>query len=445
MKTSKIEPHKNFDNIFSTKHFNLKFNIPPANSTRLAGGPKEKCNNTTRLGKKIRPSQAPLKRQDMGDLVYDVKKFLRQNPITVDPTKFSSWPELFKAVENHAEQWQRINNGKYSTIQHRMRCARRMRKHPAFPINFYNLTFEQFTAYMTCREKIEHAGHWALMNDLQTVQMFLTAYGKPPINTKNPPASDQVYWYYKLPPAEEKEDRDIPSPNEVHKLIAWEYSTDAYANALYQTLMAHNHWIGWRVPSEPCVLKVKDVNFEHGTIRITEPKKRKRKRIIMPDEVILTGKTRKSFKNYLDKWRPQVECAKSEDAFYLTPTGLPFNPRHLGHELSERGKLAYPAFTPYGSRHWNACAMLVRMKIETGNFDKHFVQKWLGHDRPATTDTYVDQAIGLYKKYPFDWIKRTLKFDVYVEGESALKSKQRPKTPVSTGKPGEGRSGLSGI
>ena len=416
---------------------------------KKVGGIKQNCQkNETNESRSIVDYLSPNTKgwEDMVKPDYELKKNFEQNPIIIDPTTFSSIPELFIAVKQHAKRWQRLSDSNDSTIEHRLRCARRMMAHPVFPIDFANLTYQQFIAYMTYREDIEKAGHWALKNDIQAIQMFLTAYGKRPIDTKNTPVIlGNDYWFYKLPHIVKHNDRIIPSPNEVHQIITYEYSRDPYTNTLFQTLFAHNFWIGWRVPSEICVFTLDDVDFDHGSIRITEPKKHYSTRRIEPDEAILTGKTRKSFKNYVDKWRPKVECSKSGNAFYLTPTGRPFTPRHLGHELSERGKQVFPAFQPYVSRHWNATAMLIRAKLESGFYDKHDVQKWLGHEKEETTDIYVDQAKSLFKKYPFDWIKRTLKFDEIAEGDSALKSKQRRKTSVSTGKSGEGRYGLVGI
>ena len=378
------------------------------------------------------------------DLAYELKTRFEQNPNIINPTKYSSVPELFNAVAQHAHRRQRLSS---STIDHRLRCARRMQQHPVFPINFSNLNYEQFSAYMQYREDIENAEHFALKNDLQAVQMFLIAYGKRTIDDKNPRRAmmEDGSWFYRLPPVCEHKDRKIPPPDVVHQLITHEYSDDPYTSNLYQTIFAHSFWIGWRVPCEICVLSTDDVDFDDRSIRITEPKKHYSTRKIYPDEVILSAKTRKSFKNYLDKWRPKVECSKSGNAFYLTPNGLPFTPRHLGHELSERGKQVFPEFKPYVSRHWNATAMLIRTKLETGAWDKHEVQTWLGHEKEMTTETYVDQAKGLFKQYPFDWIKRTLKFDVIIEVESALKSKQGRKTSVSNGKSGKSRYGLVGI
>ena len=427
------------------KTFNPQNDVPPVNLKKLAGGRQQKWKNILSDISQIVEHQQSTNGK-MVNLAYELKTRFEQNPIIIDPTKFSSIPELLIAVAQHAKRWQRLSDRKESTIEYRIRGARRMMAHPVFPIDFSNLTYQQFIAYMTYREDNEKASYWVLRNDLNVFNMFRTAYGKRPIDIKNTPVVvGNEYWFYKLPPITKHNDREIPSPDEVHQIINYEYSKDSYTNTLFQTLYAHSFWIGWRVPSEICVLTVDDIDLIHGSIRITEPKKHYSTRRVEPDIAILTGKTRKSFKNYLDKWRPKVECSKSGNAFYLTPTGLPFTPRHLGHELSERGKQVFPAFQPYVSRHWNGTAMLIRTKLETGYYDKHEVQKWLGHEKEKTTDTYVDQAISLFKKYPFDWIKRTLKFDVITEGESALKSKQGRKTSVSTGKSGRSRYGLSGI
>ena len=410
-----------------------EIDIPANSRIREGGGYDQKCNNIySEVGDFIEIPQPPKANgEGMEDLSCKIEQILGQNPIRIDPTKYTSIPELFNAVELHARRWQRLSKG---TIDHRLRCARRMMTHPIFPIDFSKLSYEQFIAYMQYREDVEKAGCYALENDLRAIHTFLVAFG-----------IDPRTWLYKLPIRTRNKGRDIPSPDIVHKIINFNYSEDEYTNALIQRLHAHNFWIGWRVPSEVCALTIDDVDFENGILTITEQKKHSSRRMIYPDNAILTGKTRKSFKNYLDYWRPKVECYKSRNAFYLTATGLPFTQRYLGHFLSETGKQVYPKFQPYVSRHWFACAKLVRTKIETGNFDVHQVKTDMGHDKITTTETYICQAIDLYRKYPFDWIKRTLKFDKIDEGESTLKSKQRQKTPVSTGKSGEGINGLSGI
>jgi len=62
----------------------------------------------------------------MVNLAYELKKNFECNPIVVNPEKYESLPELFNAVVDHARRWQRLEN---STIEHRMRDARKMSKH----------------------------------------------------------------------------------------------------------------------------------------------------------------------------------------------------------------------------------------------------------------------------------------------------------------------------
>ena len=315
--------------------------------------------------------------------------------IFVDPKNFNDLEELFEAVKEFAKRWLRLSE---STIEHRMRYARFMANHPVFPINFRNLNYDQFLAHMRFREEVEKANHDALKHEVKTIKMFLKAYGM-----------DDRLWFYKLPPKAKTTKRIIPLPQIVYKLINSKYSADPYENALYQYLFAHSFWIGWRVPSEIVNMKVSDVDIENGCIYITETKKHKSIRQIYPDKVIMDGKTRKSFKNWIDHWRPKVENQYSGDALYLQPSGKPFTVRHLGHKLSEHGKKVWQHYQPYTSRHWNAIAMLIRTKLETGAFEVYTVKNWLGHEKITTTESYIRYAQQFYRLAPYDWIKATLK------------------------------------
>ncbi len=363
----------------------------------LAGGINQEWVRILRnVGQKTENKGPQLGGEVMGDLAYELRKnFERINPIEVDPNKFHSVPELFNAVSDHARRWQRLSK---STIDHRMRCARRMTRHPLFPIDFFHLNYEQFIAYMQYREDIEKAKHFALKNDLQAIQMFLVAYGQKPRD-----------WYYRLPVQEKHKERILPLPDKVHEMITFNFSDDAYENSLYQYLHAHNFWIGWRVPSEPQCMTVDNIDFDTGSIIITERKKHNSTRQIFPEETIMTGKTRKSFKNWL-RWRDKVETSKSGNSLYLQPSGKPFTLRYFGHKISETGKMVYPTFRPYDSRHWCAVARLIQTKVETGSFDPYKVQKWLGHDKIDTTEGYIQHAENYFRRAPYNWIKRTLKF-----------------------------------
>ncbi len=156
-------------------------------------------------------------------------------------------------------------------------------------------------------------------------------------------------------------------------------------------------------------------------------------RKIYPEKAVLIGKTRKSIKNYVDYIRPRFESQYSKDYLFITPKeGRPYSPTYLGHKMNETGKLVYPDFNEYLGRHWFATARLIKCWIEKHPDPLTYTQKVMGHDEQKTTEGYVFQAQEMFRLYPYDWFKRTLKFDI-VKEESALKSKQRLKTPVSTG------------
>ena len=316
-----------------------------------------------------------------------------ENPIRLNPKKAT-----FEKIAYHAERWQRLSK---SSIDHRLRCARRMSKHPVYPINFNKPSYDQFIAYMDYRERTENSSAYALMNDLRTMQTFLRAYN-----------IDPKTWYYKLPVMPRHKKRKVPFPETVYKLCNYKYSKDPYENALYQYLMFHNFYIGWRVPSEPCAMTAKDIDIDdkgRGSIIITETKKRSSKRIIIPERYILSASNHKSFKNYIDHWRPKVENQYSGDALYLQPNGKPFTRRYLGKKLSQNGKKVWSKYQPYVSRHWCAIALLIRTKIENKTWDTRRVQKYLGHERPSTTDTYIEFAEEYYRQETKDWFINALK------------------------------------
>jgi len=324
-------------------------------------------------------------------------ELLQTCPIRIDPSKYQDINDLFSAVASHARFFQRLSE---SSIRQRLRYARLMANHPVFPVDFRNLRFEEVINHLMYRELNEKCGPNALKHSIDSIRMFLRAYG---INPDS--------WglkFYRLPPMPKSKPRPIPPPSVVHKMIHFEYSKDPYENALWQYIIAHSFWIGWRVPSEVWQLKVSDIDLESGCIFIREPKKYGSVRQIYPDKVVMTGATRKSFKNWIDKWRPKAENQYSGDFLYIQPSGKPFTKELLRTRLSMQGKKAWKLFQPYVTRHWNAVAMLIRTKIETGHWDIYYVQRWLGHSKVTVTETYVRLAEELYRQFPFDWIKATL-------------------------------------
>ena len=311
-------------------------------------------------------------------------------PIHLDPKNAT-----FKDVAIHANLRQRL---KKSTIEKNLRYARFMQRHE-IPIDFSNPDYTQFIRHMDYREKVEEATPEALKHEWRTMKVFLRAYK---IND----------WSYRPPPCPKPAMRILPFPEVVNKFFNYKYSKNLYETRLYQYLFFFGFLVGIRPPSEFLELKLKDVYFEdHGRsyLIITEPKKYKSKRVVVPERAIMISGTHKSLKNYIDHWRPKVENEKSGDALFLRPDGRPFNETYLRRKLSENGKKVWPYFRPYDMRHWCAVARLIGTKVESRYFDTYQVRNWLGHEKPGTTEDYIRYAEQYYRQFPKDWISHALR------------------------------------
>jgi hypothetical protein len=324
-------------------------------------------------------------------LDYDLKTIKRTDfPIVLDPKTAS-----FNEVAIHAFLRQRLSQ---STVERRLTTARFMETHPV-PVNFRNPTYENFIAHMDYREQIEDSGNGALSNEWKTMRMFLKAYG-------------MEIWSYRPPSAPMYKARILPFPDQVYKILNLTYSKDPYENALIQYLLTHNFIVGWRFPSEPAEMKTKDVNIERGYITITEPKKHNSTRNISPTE-IMNNKRRKSFKNWIDAWRPKVENQYSKDYLYLKPDGHPYTRDLLRQLLNRKAKpkiqTVFPEYYNYSSRHFAAVSRLIRTKLQYKAFDEYEVRDWLGHTKIETTMGYIKDAKHYYLLAPYDWVHRVLK------------------------------------
>ena len=361
----------------------------------LAGGKREKWREFPNLGKWLPKEQ--IKElfphrvgEEMGGLEYELKRFNRLNcPIRLNPQEAT-----FDDVALHALLRQRLSVG---TVEKNLRYARFMEKH-VVPVDFRNPSYENFLRHMDYREQIEGATPNALKHEWDTMRMFLRAYGIP-------------RWEYKLPSIPHSHKRMLPYPEMVNRFFNHQYSKDPYENALYQYIFFHSFLIGWRVPSEIVSMRVSDVvlDGDKGYIVITETKKHRSQRTLIPERAIMISKVHKSFKNWLDHWRPKVENQYSGDALYLWPNGKPVTVRKLGQKLSKHGKEIWRYFQPYDMRHWCAVARLIKTKVETGNFDTYTVKNWLGHERITTTENYIRYAEQYYRQLPEDWIALALK------------------------------------
>ena len=415
------------------KNVEIKYNKIDSHSAQIggAGGGSQEDNSLTNIfyrgDEKKDQTTSTLMKGRMVKTKYETVDKHEQNPFCINPSNYNSFPELCIAVEGYLSDWESFTE---SYLSHVMRYARLMSdtKSTPFPIDFFNLSYTQYIYHMkwykeNCYNNKTGENFYGLKHRKDAINAFRLAYGEKSEN-----------WHYKLPHAPKRKTRHIPPPDIVHKIITYNFfPKNQDRTNLYQYIHAHNFWIGPRPPSELCLMTIDDFNWDEGYIDAREQKIHCSMRTIYPEQAILTGKTRKSFKNYIDYVRPKFVSQYSGNALYINTEGKPFTPRHLGKELSQTGKMAYPLFKTYVARHWCATARLIKAWLNRDPDPIDLVMHFMGHEERKTTEGYVEQARVLFKKYPFDWIKRTLKFPKKWIEESALKSKQRPKTLVSHG------------
>lgn len=390
------DSYKLFYNVDAAqKTINFFYDVPDSCSTNsnneLVGGQKEKWKEYLKKGKNVDKSKQQegfALEEDLNVVLKNVNRY--DCPIYLNPQTAS-----FSDVAIHGQLRQRLQ---ISTIEKHLRYARFMETHKV-PVDFRYPTFENFVRHMDYREQLEQASPYALEHEWKAMQLFLKAYG-------------MSIWNYKPPSKPRSHKRILPYPETVHKFFTYKFTRSKYETALYQYMFFFGFMIGVRAPSEIIEMKVGDVKFEskkRGYIIITETKKHRSQRLIIPEKAMLNSKVHKSLKNWLKCWRPKVANQHSGDSLFLQPSGKPFTVRYLGHKLSEQGKKIWKDFQPYDMRHWCAVARLIKTKIETGNFDCYTVKNWLGHERMATTEGYIRYAEQYYRELPADWIACALK------------------------------------
>ena len=422
---------------FLKNYINHDINTIPANSLRLAGGNRQKWNILDRNASQDYVEHLlPVVGEGMVKQAYELKKhFEFENPRIIDPEKYNTLDELLNVLEHW---WIKRMRKRSTTFTKRRAAINRMAQHPVLPINFFNLNPDQSIAHLDYREEhydkdTKRNGKDAIINDWKTIKMVAKAYD---LRTDN--------WNYNPPERGKPKHKIVPLPKDVHRITHHDYSNDPYENALYQYMMQHNFIIGWRVPSEPAILKIDDIHIDDGYVHFYQPKVDAMRMSELEPE-IMTMSTRKSFKNWIDKWRPKVVNQYSGDFVYLQPNGKPFTHNYLRKRLGMLGKQVWEDYHPYVSRDWCAIARLIKTKIDTGSFDIYEVYDWFEHSELKVTESYIKAAKKYYKLAPFDWVKSVLKFQKNLGEENGLKSKKPRKTTISTGTPPRERYGPTGI
>jgi len=141
---------------------------------------------------------------------------------------------------------------------------------------------------------------------------------------------------------------------------------------------------GLRV-SEVISIKMNDVNFEGGFLRVTGKGSKER---VVPMNQRASGRIKK----YLQELRPSLLGKKQSPYLFLTVRGKPMTRQRFWQTLKRFGSLADVKITPHMLRHTFATHLL------DGGADLRSVQKMLGHSDIATTQIYTKVSSDRIKK-----------------------------------------------
>ena len=322
--------------------FNNNFDSFSTNSSssELVGGINEKWNKFVEKQDQMYVEHPKPKEAGMVKRTYEIKQSLDverlNNPYLIHPENYKTQQELFNAVKHW---WIFKYRKKESTIKDRIRYAQKMSEHPVFPVNWLKFNPVQIINYLEHREYVDYKNEYLkhqIINEWKTIKTFAKAFG-----------IDANLWGYAPPTPPEAKVKQIPLPPTVHKLRHSRFSNNNYENALVTHILTHSFHIGWR-PSELIIQNVKDVYLSEGYIIITETKKYNQPRQLWPDRTIMTSRQKKSLRNYIKCWRPQVANEYSGNYLYLRKNGKPFtSTQHLSSFLKNFIGVKLQGFHPY--------------------------------------------------------------------------------------------------
>lgn len=141
---------------------------------------------------------------------------------------------------------------------------------------------------------------------------------------------------------------------------------------------------GLRV-SELIALKVSDVNFEAGFLRVTGKGDKER---VVPANPRALGKVRV----YIEGLRPRLLKKRNSEYLFITSRGKPMSRQRFWQALKAYGALAGVKLSPHTLRHSFATHML------EGGADLRSLQKMLGHSDISTTQVYTKVSMDRAKK-----------------------------------------------
>ncbi|MBU0497447.1 MAG: site-specific integrase [Candidatus Thermoplasmatota archaeon] len=415
------------------KDFKFKHITSPSHYAET-GGDSQVCDVLNELGQNVLKSSVPMVGgKDLVTQSYDlIKHFEPIIPRVLNPSQYISVDTFIVDLE---KWWTKRFGYSPKTFQKRRNLLVDMVNHPVFPIDLLNLNPDQIDAYiqyesLNYSKETARDGKDAIRNKLKAIFMVAQAQG-----------IDYSKWNIRMPSRSKPKHKIVPLPSVVYEMVHFKYSTDPYVNALYQYLCLHGFVVGPRVASEFSILRLKDVHIEEGYLHFYQPKVDEYRMSPLEPEIMCMS-NRKSFKNWVDKWRPKVENQYSKDYVYLHPDGKPFTEQGLRKQLNTHIKPVWQQFHPYCMRDWCAIARLIRTKVLSNSFDFYEVSDWFEHSDISVTQHYTKDTKKYYMMASFDWIRAVLKSQKCLGEVNSLESENSKNgvlpidfSPVEEAKP----------
>jgi integrase len=208
----------------------------------------------------------------------------------------------------------------------------------------------------------------------------------------------------------------------VYHLLHSDFTKDptrSVVNAWAKHVLAHHFGFGLRSPKEYWFMRVDAYNQDAGILKVIEPKKRLKERLLFVEPTWLaTARSRPSLDRWLE-WRDKLN--PEGRAMYPNPeTGRDFpNPDAFRMYLNRLVQPRFPWFHGYLARHWCTYARIIDAGFTDSSYNA--VAEWFGHEKAdMTRDVYAPGARAYSKspKYGKNWLSRAF---------------QKPRTPTNHG------------
>lgn len=170
--------------------------------------------------------------------------------------------------------------------------------------------------------------------------------------------------------------------DEVKKLLSVMLESKYYLRDI--TMLELMYASGLRV-SELVNLKLSDINFEAGFIRVRGKGDKER---VVP----IAHRSMEKLKKYLVELRPKLLKRNASDYVFLNNRGQAMTRQRFWQNLKAMGKIAGVNVTPHMIRHSFATHLL------EGGADLRSLQKMLGHSDISTTQIYTKVSMDRLRK-----------------------------------------------